>query len=73
MRKDLRQDFAVLGLARDWLENKGLTPDYKKAISEAEVFKRFALWNTYHSRVLEFCRAPLVMRYNHLSCWAGRT
>ncbi|MCJ1380894.1 hypothetical protein MMC17_004003 [Xylographa soralifera] len=37
--------FAVLGLAKDWLEKGGLVPDYSNEATAEEVFKRFAMWD----------------------------
>jgi hypothetical protein len=36
--------FAVLGLAKDWLEKGGLEPDYRTSTAE-DIFKRFAMWD----------------------------
>ncbi|KAL2065433.1 hypothetical protein VTL71DRAFT_3103 [Oculimacula yallundae] len=37
--------YAVLGLAKDWLEKGGLDPDYDRKTTPEEVFKRFAMWD----------------------------
>jgi len=37
--------FAVLGLAKDWLQEGGLDPDYRRTTSTSGVFKRFAMWD----------------------------
>jgi hypothetical protein len=38
--------YSMLGLARDWLQKKGLRPDYSDDATLEYVFKRFALWDT---------------------------
>jgi hypothetical protein len=37
--------FAVLGLAKDWLEKGGPVPDYRGTTTPEKVYKRFAMWD----------------------------
>lgn len=37
--------YAVLGLAKDWLEKGGLDPDYDHRTTVEDAFKRFAMWD----------------------------
>lgn len=37
--------FAVLGLAKDWLEKGGLAPDYRRSTTAQDIFRRFAMWD----------------------------
>jgi len=37
--------FAVLGLAKDWLEKGGLVPDYRFRTTTEDIFRRFAMWD----------------------------
>jgi hypothetical protein len=62
--------FAVLGLAKDWLKEQNIKPDYK--ISPEEVFKDFAVWDVLYSgslRILSCASRSQSGRGSKLPSW----
>lgn len=48
--------FAVLCLGKDWLENRGLEPNYPATVED--VFREFAIWDSQTNRTLRTLSCP---------------
>jgi len=63
--------YAVLGLAKDWLEKGGLDPDYEPTTSAEKVFKNLAMWDVKKNgqiRILSCAAGPDTA--SNLPSWA---
>jgi hypothetical protein len=64
--------FSMLGIAHDWLQKRGLEPDYSSNTTVEDVFKRFARWDTKSTgkiRILSCGSGPFKGRGYNLPSW----